>query len=67
MSLSSQLLAELRNAVGQGAQSFSIAAGVRTIHCRALQCEPFAATIDELTLETAELATASVTQLQTAS
>ncbi|BBO32362.1 hypothetical protein [Lacipirellula parvula] len=67
MSLSSQLLAELRNAIGQGSQSFSITAGTRTIHCRAIQCEPFAATIDELTLETAELAGASVAQLQTAS
>jgi hypothetical protein len=67
MSLSSQLLAELHNAAGQGAQSFSIAAGPRTIHCRALQCDPLAATIDELTLETAELASASVAQLQAAS
>lgn len=67
MSLSSQLLAELRHAVGQGAQSFSISAGPRTIHCRALQCDPLAATIDELTLETAELAAASVAQLQAAS
>ena len=67
MSLSSQLLAELRSAAGHGSQCFSITAGSRTIHCRSLQCEPFAATIDELTLETTELASASVAQLQAAS
>lgn len=67
MSLSSQLLAELRNAAGSGSQSFSITAGPRTVHCRALQCDALAATIDELTLETSELASASVAQLQAAS
>ncbi len=67
MSLSSQLLADLRSATGQGAQSFAIVDGARTIHCRALQCDLLAATIDELTLETIELAAASVAQLQAAS
>lgn len=67
MSLSSQLLTELLHAIGQGPQAMALSAGVRTIHCRALQCDPLAATIDELTLETAELASASVVQLQSAS
>lgn len=67
MSLSPLLLAELQHAAGQGSQSFSITAGPRTIHCHALQCDLLAATIDELTLETAELSSASVVQLQAAS
>lgn len=67
MSLSSQLLAELQHAAGQGSQAFSITAGARTIHCHALHCDLLAATIDELTLDTAELASASVVQLQAAS
>lgn len=67
MSLSPLLLDELQQAAGQGSQSFSITAGPRTILCHALQCDLLAATIDELTLETAELSSASVVQLQAAS
>ena len=67
MSLSSQLLDELRNAVGSGGQTFASADGPRSLRCRALQCDLLAATINELVLETPELATATVAQLQAAS
>jgi hypothetical protein len=67
MSLSSQLLAELRARAGQGANTISIAAGPRTVVCHVLQCDALAVTVDELRLDTPELAAVSVQQLQSAS
>jgi hypothetical protein len=67
MSLSSSLLAELHHAAGQGSQTFAVADGARSVRCQALQCDPLAATIDELILESNELAAATVAQLQAAS
>ena len=67
MSLAKQLLADLAAAAGQQSQPFSISAGPRTLRCHAVQCDAFAATIDELVLETPELAAATVAQLQAAS
>lgn len=67
MSLSTQLLAELSAASGQQRQPFVISDGQRTLRCHAVQCDAFAATIDELTLETSELAAVTVVQLQSAS
>lgn len=67
MSLSTQLLAELRSAVGQTTATLVVTDGQRTVRCLAVQCDPLAATIDELALETAELAGATVAQLQGAS
>lgn len=67
MSLAKQLLADLAAAVGQQTQQFTVSAGQRTIRCHTLQCDAFAATIDELVLETPELAAATVAQLQAAS
>lgn len=54
-------------AVGQTSLSLVVADGQRTVRCRAMQCDPLAATIDELSLETPELAGATVAQLQAAS
>lgn len=67
MSLAAQLLAELQAAVGQTSLPLVVADGQRTVRCRAMQCDPLAATIDELSLETSELAGATVAQLQAAS
>lgn len=67
MSLAKQLLADLAAAAGQQTQQFTVSAGQRTIRCHALQCDAFAATINELALETPELAAATVAQLQAAS
>ena len=67
MSLSIQLLAELRSAVGQTMATLVVTDGQRTVRCQTVQCDPLAATIDELALETAELAGATVAQLQGAS
>jgi hypothetical protein len=67
MSLATKLLAELRANVGQTGLSISVAEGPRTVQCQALQCEALAATIDDLTLETPELAGATIAQLELAS
>ena len=67
MSLATQLLAELQTAIGQTSLPLVVADGQRTVRCHAVQCDPLAATIDELSLETPELAGATVAQLQVAS
>lgn len=67
MSLSTQLLAELHSAVGQTTATLVVTDNQRTVRCQAVQCDPLAATIDELALETAELAGVTVAQLQGAS
>ena len=67
MTLSAKLLHELNSMVGQTGQSISVAEGPRTVRCDAAQCEPLAVTIVDLTLETPELAAASIAQLQAAS
>ncbi|MEM9659614.1 MAG: hypothetical protein AAF961_14740 [Planctomycetota bacterium] len=67
MSLSQQLLADLRAASGSVPKTFQAADGPRRVRCETTRCEKLAATIDALTLETAELAAVSVAQLEAAS
>jgi hypothetical protein len=67
MSLSSKLLDELRSSVGQRGRSVVVSEGLRTVRCEAIQCDQFATTVDELVLETSELAAVTTTQLQAAS
>lgn len=67
MSLSSKLLVELRGIAGQAGQSISVSEGGRVVRCAATQCDALAVTIEELVLETPELAGATITQLQAAS
>jgi hypothetical protein len=67
MSLSAKLLGELRAVVGQRHQTLAVAEGQRTVRCNADECEPLAATVMDLVLETAELASATAFELQAAS
>ena len=67
MSLSTQLLAKLQASAGQGARSISVSEGLRVATCDAVQCDPLAATIDELRVETAELSSVTTFELQAAS
>ncbi|RIK84250.1 MAG: hypothetical protein DCC67_05125 [Planctomycetota bacterium] len=67
MSLSSQLLDELRARIGQSGQRVLVSNGRRTARCEAVHCERFAVTFDELAVETPELATATAAELQAAS
>lgn len=67
MSLASKLLTELRASVGQAGLTISVAEGPRVVRCEVVQCEALAATIDELRLETPELAGATIAQLEAAS
>ena len=67
MSLSAKLLGELRAVVGQRHQSLAVVEGQRTARCNADECEPLAATVIDLVLETPELATATAFELQAAS
>jgi len=67
MNLSAKLLGELRAAIGQRHQCLSAAEGQRTVRCNADECEPLAATVIDLVLETPELASATPFELQAAS
>jgi len=67
MSLSSKLLDELRASAGQKGRSITISEGQRIARCEAVQCEALAVTIEDLSLETPELAGATIAQLQAAS
>lgn len=67
MSLAAKLLSELRSVVGQRHQSLAVAEGQRTVRCNADDCEPLAATVLDLVLETPELASATAFELQAAS
>jgi len=67
MSLSSKLLDELRTSAGQRGRSLAVSEGQRVVRCEAIQCDPFAVTIEELILETPELGGATTSQLQAAS
>jgi hypothetical protein len=67
MSLSLKLLDELRSSAGQRGRSFIVGEGQRVVRCEVVQCDQFAATIEELVLETPELASATTSQLQAAS
>lgn len=67
MSLSSKLLDELRASAGQTGRSISVNERQRVVHCEAIQCDALAATVEDLVLETSELAGATVAQLQAAS
>jgi hypothetical protein len=67
MSLSSKLLDELRASAGQGGRSISVSEGQRVVRCEAAQCDPLAVTIEDLALDTPELANATIPQLQAAS
>ena len=67
MSLSSKLLDDLRSSNGLCGRSISVSEGPRVVRCEAIACDQFATTIDELVLETPELAGVSTSQLQAAS
>lgn len=67
MTLSAKLLSGLRAAIGQRHQSLSAADGQRTVRCNADECDPLAATIIDLVLETPELGSATAFELQAAS
>lgn len=67
MSLASRVLDELRAIAGQSRQTVAASEGRRTARCRVVHAERLAVTLDELVLETSELAAASVGQLQAAS
>ena len=67
MSLAAKLLAELRANVGQAGLTVSVAEGPRVVRCAVVQGDALAATIDELVLETSELAGATIAELETAS
>lgn len=67
MSLANKLSSELRANVGQVGLTISVGEGPRVVRCAVVQCEALAATIDDLTLETPELAGATIAQLETAS
>jgi hypothetical protein len=67
MSLSSKVLDELRSSVGQRGRSILLSEGPRVLRCEAVQCDQFAASVDELLLETPELANVTTSQLQAAS
>ncbi len=67
MSLSAKLLGELRAVAGQRHQALAVAEGQRTVRCNADECEPLAATVLDLVLETPELANVTAFELQAAS
>ena len=67
MTLSVKLLGELRAVIGQRHQSLTVAEGQRSVRCNADECEPLAATVIDLVLETSELASATSFELQAAS
>ena len=67
MTLSAKLLCELNARVGQANQSFVVYDGPRCVRCAFDQCDRLAVTLAELQLETTELATTTVAQLQAAS
>jgi hypothetical protein len=67
MTASAKLLSELRAAAGQRHQCLSVVDGQRIVRCNADECQPLAATIIDLVLETPELAAATPFELQAAS
>jgi hypothetical protein len=67
MSLSSKLLDELRANAGQATRSLSATEGKRVARCDAIQCDALAVTIEELEVQTPELAGTTAFQLQAAS
>ena len=67
MSLSQKLLAELNASLGQTSVALTVAEGPRRVDCKALQCEQLAVTVNELSLETPELAAIDLSRIQAAS
>jgi len=67
MSLSSDFLAALQAVVGQTNQMVQVDQGLRIVRCQVVQCDPLAVAVDQLALETPELAQADVAKLQAAS
>jgi hypothetical protein len=67
MSLSQQLLSQLKTVAGQTGALLSVADGPRTVRCDAVQCDAMAVTIQLLALETGELAGVAQQQLEAAS
>lgn len=67
MSLSQDLLNELKAHIGQVSVSVSVSDGPRTVHCQTTQCEQLAVTVKELRLETAELAGVDLPRIKAAS
>ncbi|HYO25807.1 MAG TPA: hypothetical protein VEQ85_12770 [Lacipirellulaceae bacterium] len=67
MSLSSELLSQLRSAAGQRHQSLRASAGPRVVRVQADECQTFAATVLDMVLETPELSSITPFELQAAS
>lgn len=67
MKLRDDFLRELNALVGQSNQQVCVSANPRTVKCLILQCDPLGAAITDLVLQTAELATADIAKLETAS
>ncbi|MBX3425296.1 MAG: hypothetical protein KF688_06415 [Pirellulales bacterium] len=67
MTLSARLRSELSATVGQTGRTVRLVDGRRTLRCEVERCDPLAVTAVELLLETPELASASLFQLQAAS
>lgn len=67
MKLRDNFLQELQSILGKKNQRISVAEGLRTLRCEVDQCDPMAAAVFELVLESSELAHVEVAQLQQAS
>lgn len=67
MKLRNDFLAELRNIISQLQQTVVVADGLRTVKCDVEQCDALSAAVTELSLQTAELASADIAKLQGAS
>ena len=67
MTLAQQILNELQLHVGQQNLALAVSDGPRTVRCQAMQCEPLAVTVTQLTLETTELAGIDLSRIQAAS
>ncbi len=67
MSLSAKMLAGLQAAIGQRHQCLSAVEGQRSVRCDADECDPLAATVINLSLDTPELASVTPFELQAAS
>src|SRR5262245_39310050 len=67
MTLAAKLLGEMKAVAGQRHQSFAVMDGQRTVRCNADECEPLAATVMDLVLETPEMASVTAFELQAAS
>ena len=67
MKLHEKIQHELLNIIGHAGQRLVVSDGPRTVHCEIFQSDAMAVSVDELSLQTDELASAQVDQLRAAS